>query len=239
MSLLTPRSVQRRLRRSRSWSPLVRIAPVVVAVAVVGGILLARCGSGSSVKPAKRDASTTTTPRPTGLALRLGPVTVQQTGRAARVRRPVISEVLSSAQQYVDRAVLAPLVHGRVDDGYAALFDSGVRRAAVRDGPVLTDAQVGRVVGPLQATATPVHVDALGDPAGGLAYVATSFLLQIQARNASGPISIRRLTELTFAYEGRRWIVTAYRSTVRRSIDKSARTAAARAGALLPATGEA
>jgi hypothetical protein len=63
-----------------------------------------------------------------------------------------------------------------------------------------------------------VRIDALGDPTGKVALAATSWTMNVKTPTPKGRLTIRRRTELTFANELGKWVVTAYRVTVRRSI---------------------
>ena len=66
---------------------------------------------------------------------------------------------------------------------------------------------------------TRVRIDAVSEPTGRLALVATTFNLRIDAQTPTGrKLVVRRRTELTFAYESGKWVVTAYRVSVRRSV---------------------
>jgi hypothetical protein len=191
----------------------------VVAVAVVAVLLASLANSGDSSNAPKKKAGTTT-PAATSkaLILRAGAVHVQNTGLPTKVQSPARVALLRVAQGYLDNAIMAPLEHGAVNNAYATSFDPGVKRAAARtDRAVLTEARLGNATGPVVATAAPVRIDVVGDPTGKIALAATTFTMQIKAPTAKGTLTIRRLTELTFAKEFGRWFVTAYRVTVRRS----------------------
>ncbi len=78
------------------------------------------------------------------------------------------------------------------------------------DESALTDVGVGKVT-KLSTTATPVHLSALEGTLGELMYLATDFDLDVKATGDSGPLTIHRHIELTFAQTGKTWLVTAYR----------------------------
>ena len=86
------------------------------------------------------------------------------------------------------------------------------------DIAVLTEVQTGKSNGAVRATASPVRIDALGDPTGKLALASTSWTMNIKSPTPKGRLTIRRKTELTFANEFGKWYVTAYRVTVRRTV---------------------
>ena len=134
--------------------------------------------------------------------------------------------VLDSSQSYVDDAILAPLEKGRLDQAYAQIFDRGVRRAATgHDRAALTEVRTGSLKAPLKATATKVRLDGMGDQTGKLVLVAATFGVNVNAKGSGGPVKIQRLAELTFAPEHGRWVVTAYRVGVKRTM--TAQTTAA------------
>ena len=213
------------LTRSSLLRRALALVAAIAVVAVAADLLANAADSGTTphervveIKPAKKN-----------VALRL-----VDTGPPATVGPPVRRALLHAAQLYVDDAILAPLTHGRVDNAYETVFDAGV--AAVASGPdraVLTEAGTGAASAGLYATASPVRFDAIGDPHGQLALVATTFGLSVRASTPAGPLTVTRITELTFAPEFGRWRVTAYNVTVRRSVGStttSKRVSTGRAG---------
>ena len=163
----------------------------------------------------------------------LGRVVVQNTGLPSTLKRPVRRAVLRATQKYFDAAIQAPVRRGHVDNTYEKLFDPGVKGlAAGKERTVLTESGTGFVMRkPVAMKASRVRIDALSDPAGQPALVATTFTLTIDAKTPTGrPLLIRRHTELTFANEFGRWVVTAYEVNVRRSLGKKTTTTTAHAG---------
>lgn len=220
------------LTRSSLLRRALALVAAIAVVAVAADLLANAADSGTTphervveIKPAKKNVA---------LRLVAGTVSVQDTGPPATVGPPVRRALLHAAQLYVDDAILAPLTHGRVDNAYETVFDAGV--AAVASGPdraVLTEAGTGAASAGLYATASPVRFDAIGDPHGQLALVATTFGLSVRASTPAGPLTVTRITELTFAPEFGRWRVTAYNVTVRRSVGStttSKRVSTGRAG---------
>ena len=99
------------------------------------------------------------------------------------------------------------------------MFDAGVKSAAAGpDRPALTEGSTGVVRGAVHATASPLRIDGIGDQSGKIALVATTFGLTVKASTPAGPLTITRLTELTFANEFGKWRVTAYKVVVRRRV---------------------
>jgi hypothetical protein len=191
-----------------------------VAVAVIGVLLASTANSGNNGPKRKaKGKPATTVPKSNQLTLKVGKVVVQNAGPPAKVTRAMRRTLLSTTQFYMDGAILAPLERGQVNKQYAKVFDAGVRKAAANnDRAVLTEATTGRARGAVTATASPVRIDALGDPTGNIALAATSFTMNVKTPTPKGRLTIRRKTELTFANEFGKWYVTAYQVTVRRSI---------------------
>ncbi len=202
--------------RTRSKKPRTAliVGGSIVAVAVLALVIAILVSSGDDAKPAKVENSA-------GLTLELGDVEVESTGPPATIAKSVQQSVLAASQSYVDDAILAPLEDGKLDPTYEKIFDSAVRESATgRDQGTVTEIRTGSVK-PVEATATKVRLDGLGDQTGKVVLVAATFGVDVSGKG----VKIKRLTELTFANEQGEWIVTAYRVGVQRST--SARTTAA------------
>ena len=226
MSSLLPQS--KKLRKALA------IAASVVFVGVIVIILVLTASSGDKHSPARSKKPSTTTvtkdAKKRSLKLVLGPVVVQDTGFPTKVRPPVRRAVMSATQRYFDDAIQAPLSHGKVNDAYTRVFDSGVNgQAAHRDRATMTELATGPIRGPVRMRASTVRIDALGDPSGKPTLVATTFNLNVSVATPTGKLTIKRNTELTFAYESGAWRVTAYDVTVRRTIRRKTTTTTARA----------
>jgi hypothetical protein len=216
-----------RKRAPKKKTALIVVASVV-AIAVVAVLLANLADSGGNKQATTKTKPTTPAATSKALTLRVGEVSVQNTGAPATVKPPVRVALLKVTQGYVNNAILAPLENGQVNAAYTVAFDPGVKRAATRtDRAVLTEASSGVATGPVTAAATPVRIDALGDPTGKIALAAATFTLRIKAPTAKGTVNIRRRTELTFANEFGTWVVTAYRVSVRRSLGAKAKTSSA------------
>jgi hypothetical protein len=203
--------------RTRSKKPRTAliVGGSIVAIAILALVISNLVMSDDDdTKPAKVENSA-------GLTLELGDVEVQSAGPPATISKAVQQSVLDASQSYVDDAILAPLEDGKLDRNYAKLFDSDVRQSATgRDQGTVTEARTGSVK-PVKATATKVRLDGLGDQTGQVVLVAATFGVDVSGKG----VKIKRLTELTFAHEQGKWVVTAYRVGVQRST--SARTTAA------------
>jgi hypothetical protein len=178
---------------------------------------------------AKEKARIAAQARPVKLAV--GRVIVQSTGLPSAVKPPVRRAVMSATQRYFDNAIQSPLRSRGVNPAYQNVFDTGVNGpAAHKDRAALTESATGPIRGPVRIWVSHVRIDGLGDPAGKIALVATTFTMRADARTPAGKLQIRRHTELTFAYELGRWKVTAYQVTVRRILGGKTTTTTARAG---------
>ena len=188
-----------------------------VACVLVLVLFLAACSGGK-----KNSAATTTKPKakakaPTALAiktsvLKVGKVVVESAGaQNLHMDVPTGQAVVTQAQKYIDNAIFEPLKSGRLGGGYASLFDSGVKSAALGvDQRALTDLEAGKVAR-LTTKAGPVELSALVGTLGEYMYVATDFDLTVTGLAPTGPLTISHKIELTFAKTGKTWLVTAYR----------------------------
>ena len=125
--------------------------------------------------------------------------------------------MIATAQRYLDTAILAPLETGKLGRGYSTVFASGIRPAAL--GPdlhALTEIEVGKTKTFTEST-TPVALSALFDPSGKLLYAATTFHVKTTATKASGAFVVDRAVELTLEPVDAAWLITAYRTTVKRT----------------------
>jgi len=214
-------------KRSNNVRTAAIVGGSIVVVAVIALVLanLAFSGSGGDKTKPKHVANSA------GLTLKIGSVGVQSAGPQPRVSSSVKQAVLDASQAYVDDAVLAPIEKGHVNLAYAKIFDRAVRGdASGRDRATLTEIRTGELKAPVTATATPVRLDGMGDQTGKLVLLAATFGVDVSGKGSSGPLKITRLAELTFAPEGGRWMVTAYRVGVKRTATAHTDSAVAGAG---------
>jgi hypothetical protein len=202
------------LQRTSGTSSPARSTGVACVLVLVLVLLLAACSGG------KKHSTGTTKPQanvPKVLAiktsvLKVGKVVVESAGpQNLQMDVPTGKAVLAQAQKYIDNAMFGPLKAGRIGGGYASLFDSGVKSAALgADQRALTDLDAGKVAR-LTTKAGPVVLSALAGKLGELIYVATNFDLTVKGLGSAGPLTISHKIELTFAKTGKAWLVTAYR----------------------------
>jgi hypothetical protein len=206
---------------------------VVVIAAGIAALMIATSGSDDNTV-ARREPTRTTRPEPQEprLKLKVGQVVVKSIGTRMHVRRPLRRALLAKTQRYVDRAIIAPLERGRAIRGWNTVFDPFVRRfARKRDLADLTEVKMGFRRKRVHATASKVRIDAIGAPNGQPALVALSWTMGVDAVTGEGKLAIRRRTELTYAKEFGRWVVTAYQVDVTRSLGKQKQKGKAKASA--------
>jgi hypothetical protein len=220
-------------RSKRLRTALLAGASIVVVV-VVALILASTADSGGKHQAAKAKAKAKEKARVAAeqkpLTLVVGQVVVQSTGLPPAGKQPDRRSVMRATQKYFDAAIQAPVRHGRVDNTYEQLFDPGLKGLAARkERAVLTETGTRSFIRkPVTMKASRVRIDALSDPTGKYALVATTFTLRIDAKTPTGrPLLILRRTELTFANEFGRWVVTAYEVNVRRSVGRKTTTTTA------------
>jgi hypothetical protein len=203
------------------------------AACLVLSLVLAACSGGGS-KPSTTTRTKTTVPKVLAVKtslLKVGKVVVESAGPPnVQIDTTTGKAVLAGAQKYIDDAVFAPLKEGRLGVGYGSLFDSGVKSTAVgADARVLTDLDVGKVTR-LTTKATPVELSALAGNLGELLYVATNFNVTLTGLAHTGPLTISRSIELTFAQTAKTWLVTAYRVRTVRHLTSGTTTTTAKGG---------
>jgi hypothetical protein len=201
--------------------------------ALVGALVitaLAACSDGSH-----KATTSSSSPPPVAVSknvrpLTLGPIDVQSAGPVVKIDKTIRKTVLAATERYLDTAVYRPLDAGEIGPGYRALFDAGLRAAATgRDQSALTDLTVGKATS-YSARSKPVRVAALIDVWGAVLYVATTLSTTLKVTTASGPLTIARNVELTFAASAKRWLITAYRVTAKRSTPTATTTTSATSG---------
>jgi hypothetical protein len=211
---------KRSSRASSSSSTGVATSTTGAACVVVLSLALGACSGGGKKHDTTTSGPKSTVPKVLAVKtslLKVGKVDVESAGPAnVQIDAPTGKAVLAGAQKYIDDAVFAPLKGGRLGGGYDSLFDPGVKSVAIgADKRVLTDLDVGKVTR-LSTKATPVGLSALAGTLGELLYVATNFDLTVTGVGPTGPLTIKRAIELTFARTAKSWLVTAYRvKTVR------------------------
>jgi hypothetical protein len=214
-----------------SRTPLLSWCSRALAGLLVVG--LAACGGGDDDDAGKPQTTPSQKVDVAGahVSLDLASVDVQAAGEAIPLDDKTKVGVMTQTRQYVEEAVVRPLLKGKKAGGdYTKLFAPGVVNAATKgaDRAVLTDEQVGKVSADVRGGKTPVAMHALVASDGTIQFIATDFDLKLRTTVAKQPLTINRNTELTFekAPNGK-WLVTAYRVIVTRLDSSGKKTAAA------------
>jgi hypothetical protein len=220
-----------RARVTRKPAVSITIGVVVIAVVIAAWLLLTSDSGDKTVAHSPKTTTTRPSREPPRLKLVIGPVHVQSIGPPAQLPKSLRRALLATAQRYVDDAIIAPLEQGHAIPGYAKMYDPGVKgRALGRDLDKLTEVKMGFRRKRVFASASRVRVDALGAPSGRVALVALTWSLNVDTITSKGRLAIRRHTELTFDKEFGKWLVTAYRVDVERTVGKHRKAATTRAG---------
>jgi hypothetical protein len=187
---------------------------------VAGTTLVACSGGGDDDTEAEAPAATTTTTEVDAeVALTAGGVNVFSAGPEVALDDATQRAILALSQEYVDTAILAPLVTGEVGSGYDALFDAAVQPNAVGpDRASLTEEGSALLTESPTVNATPLTIAVLADQNGGMKLIGATFDVDVLGALEDGPLRIHRSTELTFAPSGPNgaWVITAYRANVQR-----------------------
>jgi hypothetical protein len=192
-----------------SFSSLCRRA----AALACAGLLAASCGGGSAKKAHKTETQTVVIPG-TNVQLRLASTVVDTAGPAVTLDKATTNALMAQTRQYVNDAIIQPMLTGKPTAGYAALFSPTVSAAATKsnDRLALTDESVGKVSGNVKGLLSHVALTALADTNGAILYVASNFDLDLSVKVQSTPVAIKRHTELTFDKSPNgKWYITAYR----------------------------
>lgn len=204
----TPSSARRRRPRRRGLT----LAPVVLAVALGGGLGLAGCSGGDGAKSAK---TTTSAPRTTSIDIKLGEVTADSAGAPVTVSADQSQHVLDALTTYVKGAMVQPLRSGKpATADFGAVFDATTLASATTvDRGALFDEGLPRVTGALTVAAQPVSLVGLGDQAGNLALVTA--VLAVDARGTTAtkgpPLHVVRSATFTLQPDASgTWKITAY-----------------------------
>jgi hypothetical protein len=200
------------------------LVAVIAAVAVVAVVAIVLTAAGNYEDTATTGTTTSTVAVSGHIALKRGAGFVFSAGPDAKLPSRTTAAVMNASQDYVDQAVIAPLVDGKPSKEFGKLFTAAVRRRAVRGGAdhgALTDDALPRANGKVTGKASKVHVNALAGSDGKILYVSSEFTLRLNVPTADGRIKIERATELTFQREGNGWKIGAYRVAVQRSTPRS------------------
>ena len=206
------------MRASRVFSR--RVPSILLLVLLVVILGFAGCGgngndgSDGSNGPAESDIAVRTT-------IKAGKITLHSVGTTPGLPAPIVRNVISATRRYVKSAVLAPLRGQPIDKKFSRMFGPTIRsrtRPGTPDYGALTDVGVAGASRTPMITTSPVSLDALLGSDGTASLVAATFTMRIRTDVDDAPLSIRRKSELTFFHDMKgKWLITAYRVSVRRS----------------------
>src|SRR5690349_22956631 len=197
---------------SFSWRRRAAVLPLRLA--------LAACGGGSN----DAKAAPTTTKQKVAVpgahvTLSLVGIDVESAGPAVQLNNATRGAVMSQTRKYVELAVVKPLLTGKRQAAFNALFAPPVAAQAVTtDRSALTDDAVGKVAGGVRAPNAKVTFTALADGSGNVLYVASRFGLAVSSKVDARPLKINRIIELTFQKTNGKWLIAAYRVTAVRTL---------------------
>jgi hypothetical protein len=208
---------------STFWSRAVVIACVAA---------LAACGGGGDKKTDKTSTSKTTGAKVkvagSNVTLKLTGIDIDSAGPAAQLDNPTRGAVMSQTRKYVEFATVKPLLTGKVQKSFNALFAPTVAAAAVtKDRGALTDDGVGKVSGDVHSPTAAVKFTALVDTNGNVLYVASNFGLNVASKIGNRPLRIKRIVELTFQKTNGKWLIAAYRVIATRNLGSGTTSSAA------------
>src|SRR5690242_19425754 len=183
---------------------------IAVAALVAAVTLTATACSSGGDKASANESHKTTTSAAIKAAVKLAPgvAVVASAGPDETLNHRVIAATLGASQHYVETAIVSPLIDGRIGTAYTGLFDPAVKTYALgTDRRALTEQDVPKATSDPTFTASPVRFDGLADENGTLQLVATSFKVAVKGTAATGPMSIQRKVELTFAPVNGTWLI--------------------------------
>src|SRR5690349_4807191 len=190
-------------------APVCRRAAALLCVA----LLAASCGGGAKKKAQATTAQNVVVPG-SNVTLKLAMAHGESGGPNVNLDKATTTALMAQTRNYVNDAIVKPLLTGKRTAAYASLFSPVVATAATAgtDRLALTDETVGKVSGSVKGPATNVILTGLADTNGALLYVASNFDLNLSVKVKSQPVAIKRHTELTFqkAPSGQ-WLISAYR----------------------------
>ena len=163
--------------------------------------------------------------------LKLGPTTVASSGDVSTLDRKVAKDVLTTVGDYVDAAVVEPLLSGKQAKNLERFFGLRVYarvQTGGKDRAALSDENLPDIAADVEATADPVGLDALVGSDGAVLMIGAKLSLHVRTKTADGPLAINRVGELILepAADGR-WQITGYDIEVtRKSADGSTATTA-------------
>jgi len=208
------------------------LAMLIVALVVVLLVTIsAHNGGKGASRPGTSSSGSEGLPYKGSIDLKVGPISVASSGDATTLDNKVAEKVLTAVNDYVDAAVIGPILSGRPARNLEKLFGLRVLnriQTGGADRAALSDENLPDVAADLEATADPVGLDALIGPDGTVLMVGARLSLNLRTETADGPLTIARVGDLIFepAADGR-WQITGYDIEVTRNSAGSSTTTSA------------
>jgi len=202
-----------------------RIALLAVFVVTLVVALIVTTSAHNGGKDASRTGAPTSgsegRPYEGSIDLKVGAISVASSGDATTLDNKVAEKVLTAVNDYVDAAVVKPILSGRPARNIEKLFGLRVLnriQTGGADRAAISDENLPDITADLEATADPVGLDALIGPDGAVLMVGAKLSLHVRTETADGPITIARVGDLIFepAADGR-WQITGYDIEVTRN----------------------
>ena len=163
--------------------------------------------------------------------LKLGPTTVASSSDVSTLDRKVAKDVLAAVGDFVDAAVVEPLLSGKQAKNLERFFGLRVYtrvQTGGKDRAALSDESLPDIAADVEATADPVGLDALVGSDGTVLMIGAKLSLHVRTETADGPLTITRTGGLILEpAAGGRWQITGYDIEVtRKSAGRSTTTTA-------------
>ena len=163
--------------------------------------------------------------------LKLGPTTVASSSDVSTLDRKVAKDVLAAVGDFVDAAVVEPLLSGKQAKNLERFFGLRVYtrvQTGGKDRAALSDENLPDIAADVEATADPVGLDALVGSDGTVLMIGAKLSLHVRTETADGPLTITRTGGLILEpAAGGRWQITGYDIEVtRKSAGRSTTTTA-------------
>ncbi|HEY7437789.1 MAG TPA: hypothetical protein VIC35_00165 [Acidimicrobiia bacterium] len=150
------------------------------------------------------------------LSISPGPVTVAAAGAPGVLSNADRDAIVGTVRTYVTDATIDPLLGKRVGNLSAVFAPAALAGTTGVNAAVLTDAGMPKA-SKITATAQPISITALSDPARAIGLVGAPLNLQVSARTKKGLVQVHRVGELALVREGGSWRIMGFRLAVSRA----------------------
>jgi hypothetical protein len=216
----TTRADRRGSQRDRNRRRNRIVLASALALLVFAGVVVAIVASGGGDDKGQQSTGTATRDTTT-VDLPIGDVSTASAGPNANFSAAQAADLVKVIRAYVDDAIVTPLRSGGEPADLSTVFDQGtLARVTGPDKPVMTDAGMPKVEGPLTVRSQPIAFVALGDQGGNVVLVSASIDLAAEGSVAhvKEPLHVGRVGDLVLAPDGAGgWKVTSYSISVNRT----------------------